>query len=76
MARAFWSKVERPAVGAGNASEKGGAKQKPVMRWESVVGQDPSVRRETMRGARTGAVRENGPVEGTPAEAGRPCRAH
>lgn len=44
MARAFWSKVVRPAVGAGNAGEKGGAKQKPVMRWESVVGQDPLVR--------------------------------
>ena len=44
MARAFWSKVVSPAVGAGNAGEKGGAKQKPVMRWESVVGQDPLVR--------------------------------
>ena len=65
----------RPAAGAGDSSEKGGAKQKPVMRWESVVGQDPPVRRETMRGAWTGAVRENGPGEGTPAEAGSPCRS-
>jgi len=75
VARAFWSNVVRAAVGAGDASEKGAAKQKPVMRWESVVGQDPPVRRETMSRAWTGAVRENGPVEGTPAEAGRPCRS-